>query len=283
MNFPQKSVTLLTSLSAPFVANAATIAGSEFDMPMNPSPDNISTNDFLSRTGLSDIPTVNLGVIVDPLGLGDADTPSGATAAWDLDQIVVAYDRIDKTLWFGMEVGAQNGTDPVDFGTPDAGDLGDFAFTEFVTGAIDLDNDNVFDVWFGIYQEGSGSNFSSAIYLDDGVTSTNKDYAANGDGSPASPLGLETATPWITADTVGGGNSFGFMLDLDANPLTSQLLPNSSIEESVFNLQFDLGSISDNYGEDTVAGTVTFPAIPEPTSVTLLALSLGLSTIRRKR
>jgi len=81
-------------------------------MPIMPSTNNISANDF------SGIPAANLGIINDNLGVGDADTPGGATVAWDLDHISVAYDRVDKTLWFGMEVAAANGTDPVDFGSP---------------------------------------------------------------------------------------------------------------------------------------------------------------------
>jgi len=156
-----------------------------------------------------------------------------------------------------------------------------------VTGAIDLNNDSLFDVWFGVYQGGNGFEFSTAPYMDDGAASVSKDYEINPMdplGSPLNPLGLETATPWNTPDSVGGGNSFGFMIDLDAAPATSALLPNSWLEETVFDLQFDLGSISDNYGEDTASGTVTFVAIPEPTSAPLLALLLGLSfTSRRKR
>ena len=264
------------TVSFPFCGQAV-----EFMMPSSPTL-NVSS-DFAS------VPADNLRTFDDPLGLGDAVRPLGASAAWDLMKMTFAYDRTTNDLWVGVEFGSDNPADGVDFATPGAGsfDSANLGFGEFLTGAIDLNNDGLYDLWFGVPEAGTDADFATALYVGNSLAAQSTLGAFDGyatSGLPTNDLGISS---WVSSDSVNTGESaFQFKLALGSNPVVSALLPDPTLGETIFNLQFDTGSqIDTGYGEDRAIGTISFPAIstvPEPSSAGLLLLG-GILALRRRR
>ena len=236
-------------------------------------PDNPTVN---VSSDFSAVPAANLRTITDSLGttdalgLGDVARPDGQTAAWDISTMTFAYDRIEKVLWVGVEFGSDTGG-PVDFASPGPGDIANLGDGEFFTGGIDLNNDSIFDLWFGVATPLTDALFSTDIYqpLFAFGGSTVKAYA--GLDTPSElPTDLGLAS-WSTPDLVDGGNAIEFKLDLGANPILAAMLPDATVDPTIFNLQFDTGSAGDDQGEDRAIGTIEFAPIPEPSSLALLA------------
>ncbi|YCM46018.1 PEP-CTERM sorting domain-containing protein [Verrucomicrobiaceae bacterium 227] len=251
----------------------------EFMMPDNPTV-NVSS-DF------SAVPSANLRTVTDSfgttdaLGLGDVNRPDGQTAAWDISTMTFAYDRIEKALWVGVEFGSDTGG-PVDFASPGPGDKANLGDGEYFTGGIDLNNDNLFDLWFGVATHLTDAQFSAALYnpiFAFGGPTIAAYTGIDSEGKIPTSLGISS---WTTQDLEDGGNAFEFKLNLGANPALSLLLPDATVDPTIFNFQFDTGSGSDDHGEDRAIGTIEFAPIPEPSSLALLAFG-GLLAFRRKR